>query len=100
SVVCARDRPGFGRARLPKTDGPPVLDDRAAAELLPERSPRGHKGSFGKVLVLAGSLDYAAAAFLFCRAAGRAGAGLITLAVPESLQPLFASRIVEATTMA
>ena len=64
------------------------------------RDKRGHKGSFGKLLVLAGSLDYAGAALLVCRAAGRAGAGLVTLAVPESLQPLFAAKVVEATTMA
>jgi NAD(P)H-hydrate epimerase len=77
-----------------------TLDDRAAAALLPERPARGHKGTFGKVLVIAGSLDYAGAALLVCRAAGRAGAGLVTLAVPESLQPLFAAKVVEATTMA
>jgi NAD(P)H-hydrate epimerase len=77
-----------------------TLDDKAAAALLPERPARGHKGTFGKVLVLAGSLDYAGAALLVCRAAGRAGAGLVTLAVPESLQPLFAAKVVEATTMA
>ncbi|MEO8272674.1 MAG: NAD(P)H-hydrate dehydratase [Chloroflexota bacterium] len=76
------------------------MDDRAAAALLPERPARGHKGTFGKVLVIAGSLDYAGAALLVCRAAGRAGAGLVTLAVPESLQPLFAAKVVEATTMA
>ena len=70
------------------------------AALLPERAERGHKGSFGKLLVLAGSIDYAGAALLVCRAAGRAGAGLVTLAVPESLQPLFAAKVVEATTMA
>ena len=50
--------------------------------------------------MLAGSLDYAGAALLVSRAAGRAGAGLVTLAVPESLQPLFAAKVVEATTMA
>jgi hydroxyethylthiazole kinase-like uncharacterized protein yjeF len=77
-----------------------TLDDAAAAALLPERPARGHKGTFGKVLVVAGSLDYAGAALLVCRAAGRAGAGLVTLAVPESLQPLFAAKVVEATTMA
>lgn len=77
-----------------------TLDDRAAAALLPDRPARGHKGTFGKVLVIAGSLDYAGAALLVCRAAGRAGAGLVTLAVPESLQPLFAAKVVEATTMA
>lgn len=75
------------------------LDDDIAAALLPERPKRGHKGSFGKLLVLAGSLDYAGAALLVCRAAGRTGAGLVTLAVPESLQPLFAAKVVEATTM-
>ena len=92
-------------ATPPATDGaeavaPSTMDDRAAAALLPERPPRGHKGTFGKVLAIAGSLDYAGAALLVCRAAGRGGAGLVTLAVPESLQPLFAAKVIEATTMA
>jgi ADP-dependent NAD(P)H-hydrate dehydratase / NAD(P)H-hydrate epimerase len=105
------DRPvGFGaRGRQgtdPATPAPPVLpegvvklDDEIAGSLLPSRPARGHKGSFGKLLVVAGSLDYAGAALLVCRAAGRSGAGLVTLAVPESLQPLFAAKVVEATTM-
>jgi len=76
------------------------LDEDAAVALLPERPARGHKGSFGKLLVIAGSLDYAGAALLVCRAAGRTGVGLVTLAVPETLQPLFAAKVVEATTMA
>jgi ADP-dependent NAD(P)H-hydrate dehydratase / NAD(P)H-hydrate epimerase len=97
---------GFGRheaataANAAEPPAVPTMDDRAAAALLPERPARGHKGTFGKVLVIAGSLDYAGAALLVCRAAGRAGAGLVTLAVPESLQPLFAAKVVEATTMA
>ena len=106
-----RGRVGFGRreaapepvgpnATPPFPEGATKLDDDIAAALIPERSPRGHKGSFGKLLVIAGSLDYAGAALLVCRAAGRAGVGLVTLAVPESLQPLFAAKIVEATTMA
>ena len=83
-------------------DGPAIVevDDRAAEALLPGRPARGHKGTFGKLLVVAGSLDYAGAALLVCRAAGRAGAGLVTLAIPESLQPLFAAKVEEATTMA
>jgi len=85
-------------ARAPS--GLEPIDERAAAALLPERPARGHKGTFGKLLVIAGSLDYAGAALLVCRAAGRAGAGLVTLAVPESLQPLFAAKVEEATTMA
>jgi hydroxyethylthiazole kinase-like uncharacterized protein yjeF len=98
---------GFGRreagvitAAAPAVDGTTTLDDAAAAALLPTRSKRGHKGDFGKLLVVAGSLDYAGAALLVCRAAARAGAGLVTLAVPESLQPLFAAKVIEATTMA
>jgi NAD(P)H-hydrate epimerase len=89
-----------GTAAAAAEAGPPTMDDKAAAALLPERPPRGHKGTFGKVLAIAGSIDYAGAALLVCRAAGRAGAGLVTLAVPESLQPLFAAKVVEATTMA
>ena len=81
-------------------EGVEELDDESVAMLVPERPARGHKGTFGKLLVVAGSLDYAGAALLVCRAAGRAGAGLVTLAVPESLQPLFAAKVVEATTMA
>ena len=80
--------------------GTPKLDDETMARLIPVRDARGHTGTFGKLLVIAGSLDYAGAALLVCRAAGRAGAGLVTLAVPESLQPLFAAKVVEATTMA
>ena len=93
---------GFGRSATaaPAVPGTTLLDDELVAALLPERPPRSHKGTFGKLLVIAGSLDYAGAALLVCRAAGRSGAGLVTLAVPESLQPLFAAKVVEATTMA
>jgi NAD(P)H-hydrate epimerase len=104
------ERPlGFGRRDVSATPDAAIelqipgliaLDDAIAAALLPDRPKRSHKGAFGKVLVIAGSLDYAGAALLVCRAAGRAGAGLVTLAVPESLQPLFAAKVVEATTMA
>ena len=83
----------------PWPEGAIRLDEDVAGSLLPERPARGHKGSFGKLLVVAGSLDYAGAALLVCAAAGRAGVGLATLAVPESLQPLFAAKVVEATTM-
>ncbi len=101
---------GFGRrdtvsetsgpiAAAPFPTGATRLDDDLAASLIPARPARGHKGTFGKLLVIAGSLDHAGAALLVCRSAGRAGVGLVTLAVPESLQPLFAAKVVEATTM-
>ncbi|MFP5341621.1 MAG: NAD(P)H-hydrate dehydratase [Candidatus Limnocylindria bacterium] len=97
------DRPtaaGGGPDVRPWPAGATKLDDAIVSGLLPERPGRGHKGTFGTLLVIAGSLDYAGAALLVCRAAGRAGVGLVTLAVPESLQPLFAAKVIEATTMA
>jgi ADP-dependent NAD(P)H-hydrate dehydratase / NAD(P)H-hydrate epimerase len=108
--VTERGPVGFGRRpvdaasgegdRATVPDGAVRLDDDAVGAMLPERPVRGHKGSFGKLLVIAGSLDYAGAALLVCRAGARTGAGLVTLAIPESLQPLFAAKVVEATTMA
>ena len=61
--------------------GPTVIDELVAADLLPERDPRGHKGTFGRVVVVAGSLDYAGAALMAGAAALRAGSGLVTLCV-------------------
>lgn len=81
------------------TLGEPVMDDALAADLLPERPPRAHKGTFGRLLIVAGSLDYAGAALLAASAGARAGAGLVVLAIPASLQPLFAGRVLEVTTL-
>jgi NAD(P)H-hydrate epimerase len=92
--------PSAVKDERPWPEGVPKLDEDAAIALLPKRPARGHKGTFGKLLAICGSLDYAGAALLVCRAAGRTGVGLVTLAVPESLQPLFAAKVVEATTMA
>ena len=80
--------------------GTPVeeLTDALVAGLLPRREPRAHKGDNGRVLLVAGSLDYAGAGLLASHAAGRAGAGLVTLAVPASLQPIVAGRFVEVIT--
>lgn len=75
------------------------LDDAAVAALLPPRDPRSHKGSHGRLLCLCGSLEYLGAALLTCLAAVRAGAGLVQLAVPASLQPLVAGRVPEAITL-
>ncbi len=75
-----------------------LLDADLAASLLPVRDPRGHKGTFGRVSVMAGSLDFAGAALMSGAAALRAGSGLVTLWLPASLQPLLAGRIPELIT--
>jgi hydroxyethylthiazole kinase-like uncharacterized protein yjeF len=66
-----------------------VAEPAGIARRLPRRRPDGHKGTFGRVVVVAGSLGMTGAAILTCRAALRAGAGLVTLGAPASLQVVF-----------
>jgi hydroxyethylthiazole kinase-like uncharacterized protein yjeF len=65
--------------------------------VLPERPLQANKGSFGRVLVVAGSINYIGAAYLACSGAIRVGAGLVTLATATSLQPILASKLTEVT---
>lgn len=62
-----------------------VLTAERARALLPARPAEAHKGTFGKVLVLAGSLHYPGAAFLACAGAARVGTGLVTLAAGRTV---------------
>jgi NAD(P)H-hydrate epimerase len=68
-----------------------------ASSVLPARPPEANKGSFGRVLVIGGSINYIGAAYLACSGAIRVGAGLVTLATAGSLQPILASKLTEAT---
>ncbi|MCL2149348.1 MAG: NAD(P)H-hydrate dehydratase [Dehalococcoidia bacterium] len=63
--------------------------------LLPPRSSYAHKGSFGRVMVVAGSVNYIGAAYLACAGAARVGAGLVTLAAPESIISAVAAKMPE-----
>ncbi|MCL2107472.1 MAG: NAD(P)H-hydrate dehydratase [Oscillospiraceae bacterium] len=58
---------------------------------LPERDPAGHKGSFGHVLSVCGSLHYPGAAVLAALGAAHCGAGLVTAAFPECAYPAVAA---------
>jgi NAD(P)H-hydrate epimerase len=69
-------------ARLPRVE---LWNSRAVASLFPERTRSGHKGSFGHVLVVAGSPGKTGAATLCSRAAARVGAGLVTVAHPSGV---------------
>ena len=68
-----------------------------AASVLPKRPMNSNKGTFGRVLVNAGSINYTGAAYLACSGAMRAGAGLVTLATRASLQPIIAAKLAETT---
>lgn len=63
--------------------------------LLPERPPNANKGTFGRILVVGGSINYIGAVYLACTAAARVGVGLVTLATARSLQPILASKLTE-----
>lgn len=65
-------------------------------ETLPRRDPAGHKGDFGKVYCLCGSVGYTGAPVFASRAAVRMGAGLVYLGVPESIWQVVAVKSDEA----
>ena len=77
--------------------GTEVIDDEWAVAHLPLRPLDGHKGTFGTVLVLAGSRRYCGAPRLAALAAGRVGAGLVTLAVPTCIYGIVAGSVMEPT---
>lgn len=66
---------------------------------LPRRAPDGHKGTFGRVLVVAGSRGMAGAATLAVRGAQRIGAGVVTLAAPMGLNGVYGAAVPEALTV-
>lgn len=70
----------------------------AVALLLPKRKPDVHKGACGTVLVLAGSAGLTGAAALTSLSALRAGAGLVYLGVPESLNDIMETKLTEVIT--
>jgi NAD(P)H-hydrate epimerase len=77
-----------------------LLEAADAARAFPARDPAGHKGTYGHVLVVAGSRGKTGAAVMAAEAALRAGAGLVTLAVPTSVQDVVAARLTEVMTEA
>ena len=74
-----------------------LMTNEWARSALPERPPDSHKGTFGKAMIVAGSRNFLGAAYLAAVAAGRVGAGLVTIAMPESLVSSVAPKAVEPT---
>jgi len=67
--------------------------------LLPERPRSAHKGRFGRVLVIAGSVGMTGAACLCGDAALRIGAGLVTVGCPASLNDILEVKLTEVMTL-
>lgn len=71
------------------------LNRQSVLSILPERDPFGHKGTFGKVLLLCGSRGFTGVAYLAAMGALRSGAGLVYLGVPESIYAIEAVKLNE-----
>lgn len=76
-----------------------TVDEDYVAGLLPARSPHAHKGVCGRVLVVAGSIGLTGAAALCSRSALRAGAGVVTLGIPEGLNSVMEIKLTEVMTL-
>lgn len=74
-----------------------MMDEPLMRPLLPARPVESNKGTFGKVMVLAGSGHFLGAAYLVTAAAARAGSGLVTLATTEERAPFYTTMLPEAT---
>ena len=64
--------------------------------ILPDRKPESHKGDYGRILLLCGSVGYTGAAALAAMGALRSGAGMVFLGVPESIYAIEAVKLTEA----
>lgn len=80
-------------------EGFEFLDKPAVNSLLKKRSPGAHKGDSGHCLIVAGSIGKTGAAAMAANSAVRAGAGLVTLAVPASLNAVLEVKTTEAMTI-
>lgn len=74
-----------------------VLTSQQIKKVLPERPMDAHKGSFGTVMIIAGSINYPGAGVLSAEGAYRIGTGLVRLAVPGPVQGAISGRLPEAT---
>jgi ADP-dependent NAD(P)H-hydrate dehydratase / NAD(P)H-hydrate epimerase len=85
---------------IDQLDGPNIelLTRDQMRPLIQPRAPEAHKGDFGRVLVVAGSMGKAGAAVLCAQGAMRSGAGLVTVAAPRSCQAAIAAHAVEYMT--
>lgn len=72
-----------------------VIEKQMVASMIPGREKQTNKGDYGKVLIISGSKGMTGAGCLAARAAHRSGAGLVYLAVPGSLLPVYGASLTE-----
>lgn len=67
-------------------------------KMIPVRKLTGHKGDYGRVLILAGSKGYSGAAYMTAEAAVKTGAGLVTLVTEREIQDILSIKLTEVMT--
>jgi hydroxyethylthiazole kinase-like uncharacterized protein yjeF len=87
-----------GEARSDVRSDQFLITPEGVRDLLPERSPIGHKGTFGRVAVIGGSQGMTGAVILASLSALKSGCGLVTLGVPEGLNDICESSATEVIT--
>ena len=92
---------GIPHEVLEGLDGPRIelLTPEQIRELVEPRAADSHKGDFGRVTIVAGSIGKTGAAFLSAMGALKSGAGLVTVATPASCLPIVASMAPEYMTL-
>ena len=92
---------GIPDSVIERLDGPyiEVITRAMMRSVIEPRDSEAHKGEFGRVLVVAGSMGKSGAAHLAAMAALRSGAGLVTVATPRSVQPILAAMAPEYMTV-
>lgn len=88
---------GVSQATSRDTARGTLLTDADIRKMLPERPSDSNKGTYGKAMVVAGSVNYIGAAALATEGAMRSGAGLVTLACAGDLLPILAVKLTECT---
>ncbi len=75
-----------------------IISLKDIKNMIPKREQTGHKGIYGRVLIIAGSIGFTGAAYLAAKACIMSGAGLITVACPREIQDVLSSKLAEAMT--
>jgi len=76
-----------------------ALNEKKVRVMLPERKAVSHKGTYGKIFIVAGSRGYIGAALLCAKSALKSGAGLVYLGVPDYLAEHVDTRLYESITV-
>lgn len=76
-----------------------VIDLDFARLVIPKAKPDSHKGDYGKVLVIAGSLGMTGAAVMAANSALVSGSGIVTIAAPEEVIPIISQKTTEVMTI-